>query len=456
MGTPLVLVFSVVDFFFVPHLLQKLFFLRLTVIPAALLAWSLGKVPFLKKQYWEVPGLSFVLFLGLYSAALVYFTGTQSLVYYAGLNLIAIGSLSFMPWSRSGLVASIVATYGPYFLLFLMKPEIAKASDIVPTFAFILSTIFISGFVGLTLMRYREEDFKFRRKLKAIVREQDLEIKKKATEAVHLSSLARQFSPQVIKAIQSSSVDINVPIRREVSVLFVDAKGSTERAGRLDHSAFLEVIVDLYKNVNQLLLKHHLTVGTFLGDGVLAFNNAPEKRENHLLETIGAAVEILDFCRSKKTYYSEIWRKEFFVRLGINVGYCNIGFFPSPELGTYTVLGDTVNQASRFCALAEPDTLCIPKHALRKLGDGIGRFDVFPVRQNGPIRGLEGENFDLFGIRGLKNTTPDQPQDELCPLCGRALTPKEISDDVLMMSCVSSCGYVDIIPIEKLKKAASH
>jgi adenylate cyclase len=156
----------------------------------------------------------------------------------------------------------------------------------------------------------------------------------------------QHVSPQVVERLMAEGTSAAGDLRR-VAVMFVDFRGFTagaqsrtpqEVVGRLD-GAFA-VLVDI-------LDRHGGIVNKFLGDGFLALFGAP-------LETADAAHRAVSAGREMLTAMDRINAQTSWplrIGIGIHFGEVVAGNIGSPRRKEYTVIGDTVNFASRLEAL---------------------------------------------------------------------------------------------------------
>src|SRR5262252_220180 len=158
--------------------------------------------------------------------------------------------------------------------------------------------------------------------------------------------------------------------RKQVSVLFVDVKGSMELA---EH---LEGFVD-----------------KFIGDGAMALFGAPIAHEDHAQRACYAALHLRDAVRA---YAGEVRAQHdmpFAVRIGLNSGEVVVGRIGDDLHMEFTAQGHVVGLAQRMEAAAESGHICLSEHTARlvegyfQLQD-LGRITVKGVSE--PVR-----HFDL-------------------------------------------------------------
>ncbi len=451
MGVPLVILFFLVDLFYAPEHSRDFFLIRLLVIPVACFCQLLYRLNSIKNKHFHIPAFIFSFYLSAYSCYLVYFTGREISAYYAGISLILFGTLSLMPWTPLQMLVQVAILFFPYLIVVFTRDfSDIKWKYLFPHLSFLISTIFLSVINSLDSRRLRINESIASEKLRVENRNKAIIIEKKTREGIYLSRLSSHFPDQVVEQIRNGTFDISQRIRREVTIIFFDAKDSTERSERIDHKAYEEVLSDCYTNIARILKENGVTVSTYTGDGILGFTNAPHGVDQHRLVCLKAARSALNFCARKNSYYSEKWRKKFGIKIGINTGYATVGFFPSEAFGYYTVVGDAVNEASRFCSKASADSIAVTKDFIRAIGDEISFFNVEKIdTESNSMKGLEGERIDLFALFPRQRKTENQL---ICPLCGHSLIPTLDLKDTVLVKCSGKCHFSDIISREDLLK----
>jgi len=132
--------------------------------------------------------------------------------------------------------------------------------------------------------------------------------------------------------------------RRQVSVLFADLSGYTRLSSRLDPED-LQVLVDRFLAVVDAAIgEHGGTVDKHLGDGVMAVFGAPVAHGDDTARAVRAAVAIHDRL---KTLSAEVGQP-----LRAHIGIASGEVLAGAGQGEYTVIGETVNLASRLGDLA--------------------------------------------------------------------------------------------------------
>ena len=113
MSIPLYILFWVADWLYSPNNIWLFLFLRLTVTPVCILSIILMKRSNSVKHVQRL-ALLITFWNALIINIMIMMTDGPSSPYYAGLNLVGLASLSFIPWEWTFGVTALLLTYGPY------------------------------------------------------------------------------------------------------------------------------------------------------------------------------------------------------------------------------------------------------------------------------------------------------------------------------------------------------
>jgi adenylate cyclase len=190
--------------------------------------------------------------------------------------------------------------------------------------------------------------------------------------------LGRFLSPQVTARIiatsDSQSATLGVPEEREVTVLFADIVGFTRMSESMSPAAVALILNDYLSRMTDVIFKYEGTLDKYIGDAIMAVFGAPLDMPDHASRAIKTALEMRErleeFNAERKEGGPHLRiriginsdRKEppLSIRIGINSGDAVAGEIGSINKKEYTVLGDTVNTASRLeSSVATPMTIVI-------------------------------------------------------------------------------------------------
>jgi adenylate cyclase len=136
--------------------------------------------------------------------------------------------------------------------------------------------------------------------------------------------------------------------RKQLSVLFSDIEGFTTISEHMPSEELVALLNEYFSMMSGIILRNNGTLDKFFGDAVIAFWGAPLPQEDHALRACIAALEM----QRTLSEIRERWRMEgkpiLYTRIGINTGDMVVGNMGGAEKFDYTVIGDSVNIASRL------------------------------------------------------------------------------------------------------------
>ncbi len=204
--------------------------------------------------------------------------------------------------------------------------------------------------------------------------------------------------------------------RRQVTVIFADLSGFTTLAERLDPEEVALLLNDCMKELIEAVYQYEGMVHQIIGDCVMAIFGAPVALEDDAERALRAALAM----KERLAKFNERWidrlEEPLELHVGINTGTVIAGNVGSDLRMSYTVVGDTVNVASRLEGVATSGQILVTQRTYR-LTHGIFEFRVLePVRVQGkrdslPVFELLEPKTQRETMRGLKGL--------LSPLVGR-------------------------------------
>jgi len=237
-----------------------------------------------------------------------------------------------------------------------------------------------------------------------------------AAEEKKRDRLGRFLSPQVasriLAASDSQDDSLGVPELREVTVLFSDICGFTSMSEKMSPAAVSLLLSDYLSRMTDAVFKQEGTLDKYIGDAIMAVFGAPIDMPDHAERAIRAAIEMrerLDEFNEERTEGPKLK-----MRIGINTGKAVAGEIGSINKKEYTVLGDTVNTASRLeSSVAKPEMIVIGENTYAQVKD------LFDVRSLGKatLKGKEKtvQAYEVLGeaAGSVRATTAPATQPEL-------------------------------------------
>src|SRR3954469_7518636 len=172
---------------------------------------------------------------------------------------------------------------------------------------------------------------------------------KAATARDRITNLFGQHvSPQVVERLMAEGTKTDSDIRR-VAVMFVDFRSFTAGARTRTPQEVVNRLDGAFAILVDILDRHGGIVNKFLGDGFLALFGAPLEAPDPAHRAVAAAREMV--AANDRVNKATSWPLR--IGIGIHIGEVVAGNIGSPRRKEYTVIGDTVNFASRLEALTK-------------------------------------------------------------------------------------------------------
>ncbi|MDC0074683.1 adenylate/guanylate cyclase domain-containing protein [Alphaproteobacteria bacterium] len=205
------------------------------------------------------------------------------------------------------------------------------------------------------------------------------------------NALGRYFSPEIRDEIKNIEMafDEETGKEQQVAILFTDIKGFTEISEHLKPEEVVSLLSEYQKRMIKAVFENKGTVDKFIGDAVMATFGTPRSRGNDAQNALDCARDMQVALRQWNKERQENSEKDIQHRISINIGPAIVGNIGSDERVEYTVIGDTVNVASRIleqCKSLKKDVL-ISEDVYRRLDEKI-----------------EAESFEGLSVRGRDET----------------------------------------------------
>ena len=141
---------------------------------------------------------------------------------------------------------------------------------------------------------------------------------------------------------------------RELTVLFSDLRNFSTLSEGMSAHELTQFMNDYLTPMTDAILDSEGTVDKYIGDAIMAFWNAPLDTPAHPYKAVSAALAmrsaLVEFneMRAAKSREAGVSHRTAFMGIGVHVGPCSVGNMGSTRRFDYSVLGDTVNLASRL------------------------------------------------------------------------------------------------------------
>ena len=140
---------------------------------------------------------------------------------------------------------------------------------------------------------------------------------------------------------------------RAISILFSDIRSFTTISESLKPDELVQSLNRYFSLMVDVIMAQGGTVDKYIGDAIMAIFGAPVKRDNDALLSVVAGIQMADALDEFNRDQVARGKVEFHIGIGINFGIVTVGNIGSEKKMNYTVIGDSVNLASRLEGLTK-------------------------------------------------------------------------------------------------------
>jgi adenylate cyclase len=235
-----------------------------------------------------------------------------------------------------------------------------------------------------------------RKTLDEIGRVREIDRQRAAAERAR-TNLSRYFSPNIVEILAARDEPLGAVRRQTVAVMFVDIVGFTAMAEQITPEAVVRMLREFHVRMTRQIFTCGGTVEKYIGDAIFAVFGLPVDGPDDALNALRCAdlmVAALEEWNGEREAQGE---ERLAIGIGLNYGPAVIGDVGTEHSLSFTVIGDTVNTASRLQSLtrslATPLVVGDPLvEAIRAGADPGAAALIDPLRDHGEqaLRGRAG------------------------------------------------------------------
>jgi adenylate cyclase len=234
-------------------------------------------------------------------------------------------------------------------------------------------------------------------------------LKKMEDEIVVREKVRRLLPPELVEEVVSGRLELRKGGElRRVTVMFADIREFTSYSEQMPPQDVLDNINEYFELMVDIIFDFEGTLDKFIGDEIMAMWGAPLSKPDDADRALKCAVaiqEAIDEFNEQRRARDEV---AFDVGVGINTGEVVAGYTGSTKRMNYTVMGDTVNIASRLCDSAGPGDVLIGGPTHDEVGHLVEAESLPPTELKGRI-----EQVDIYRVLGLHSDARSQEEDTL-------------------------------------------
>src|SRR6187549_775743 len=169
-------------------------------------------------------------------------------------------------------------------------------------------------------------------------------------------------------------------VRKTVTIVFSDLKGSTSLGESLDSESLREVMNRYFDEMRAVLEQHGGTIEKFIGDAVMAVFGLPRLHEDDALRAVRAAAGMKEALERVNEELERVWGVRLTNRTGVNTGEVVAG---DPTTGQRLVTGDAVNVAARLEQAAPANEILLGELTYELVRESVDVETVEPLELKG-------------------------------------------------------------------------
>src|SRR5512143_1470217 len=165
------------------------------------------------------------------------------------------------------------------------------------------------------------------------------------------ANLSRYFSPNIVDLLAESDEPLGPVRRQQVAVLFVDIVGFTRMAEAMPPEAVVSMLREFHGRMAAQIFACGGTIEKYIGDEIFAVFGLPSASPHDALNALRCAALMLKELDAWNAARAGRGEPALAIGIGLNYGPAVLGDVGSEHSMSFTVIGDTVNTASRLQGL---------------------------------------------------------------------------------------------------------
>jgi adenylate cyclase len=183
------------------------------------------------------------------------------------------------------------------------------------------------------------------------------------------NAFSRFMSPTVAREVLSNLETVELSSKKVIaSALFADIVGFTTISENLEPHAVASMLNEYFNYFSRGAEHYHGHIDKFMGDCAMVLFGVPDPDEDHCFHAIACALLFQRVIQRVNQSRAERGLFPVQFRIGLNCGDMVAGNIGSHERMEYTVIGDSVNLASRLCSIAEGGQIVISSEVYQMAG----------------------------------------------------------------------------------------
>ena len=214
-----------------------------------------------------------------------------------------------------------------------------------------------------------------------------------------LERLLKTFSPQIREKLLERAHHGQLRPggkKSEVTILYADIRGFTKMSAERDAEDVLDILNAYFSVLIKIIFQYDGTIDKFIGDEILAVFGSPEPDAKQHEKAVQAAWEMQAAMKALNIERKARGQVTCDIGIGIHCGEVLHGFIGATERIEFTVIGDAVNRASRYCDGAGAGEVLISPEVYQRVWEMVKEERITTeTRHEGPLPAYRIKHVDL-------------------------------------------------------------
>lgn len=163
------------------------------------------------------------------------------------------------------------------------------------------------------------------------------------------TAMGKYMSQDVMKRVVQNIDNLGLGGKKAVvTVLFADIRGFTTMSEQMSAQEVSEILNEYFTEMEPIITSYNGVINKFIGDAVMAIFGEPIQDKNHPQNAVKCAYAMLQKVKELQKKWAKEGKPKIEIGIGVNTGEVFVGNIGSINRMEYTVIGDTVNLASRL------------------------------------------------------------------------------------------------------------
>jgi adenylate cyclase len=221
-----------------------------------------------------------------------------------------------------------------------------------------------------------------------------------------LRSFGRYVPTELVRELLKEGEEARLGGRvKNLTLFFSDVEGFTTISEKMTPQSLVNALGEYLDVVTGVIAERLGVIDKYIGDGILAFFNAPHDDPHHAANACLCALKVQEALESKRDEWEADGKPAFRTRIGLHTDDVVVGNIGTPERFSYTVIGDGVNLSARLESLnkAYGTWILVSENTRTMVGDG---FEWRRIDRTA-VKGREKGEF-VYELLGEKGKTAEE------------------------------------------------